>query len=206
MKSPFSSCLLSTLCAQAVCWRLKRWRYLPCEVWSQELSAEEGGNWPGKQAIAAPATAPERGVQLQPVWEPGGVCAPAAWWSSTGVNAASQLLTKQQCSWCNHCWLLPTVWMSAPKVFPAELRQQERVQEERVLEESSLWKQRCFIQSFLPSSRRYIFTERQLCIWSWKRSLCQRGVYSLLSGPDVMSQSQEEQFSYRGDRRQGEHG
>ena len=79
MKSPFSSCLLSTLCAQAVCWRLKRWRYLPCEVWSQELSAEEGGSWPGKQAIAAPATAPERGVQLQPVWEPGGVCAPAAW-------------------------------------------------------------------------------------------------------------------------------
>ena len=43
------------------------------------LSAEEGGSWPGKQAIAAPATAPERGVQLQPVWEPGGVCAPAAW-------------------------------------------------------------------------------------------------------------------------------
>ena len=55
MRSPFSSCLLSTLCAQAVCWRLKRWRYLPCEVWSRELSAEEGGSWPGKQAIAAPS-------------------------------------------------------------------------------------------------------------------------------------------------------
>ena len=44
---------------------------------SSQLKREGAGQ--ANKQLQHPATAPERGVQLQPVWEPGGVCAPAAW-------------------------------------------------------------------------------------------------------------------------------
>ena len=152
MKSPFSSCFW-TPCVLRLCaggWRDGDTSPVRFGPGSSQLKREGAGQ--ANKQLQHPATAPrERESLAAPVglgaW--GSLCPcslddpPRAECSLPAPDKTRELLMQSLLA-------VARVWVSAPGVFPAELRQ-EKVQEERVLEERNLWKQRCFIQSFLPS-------------------------------------------------------